>query len=271
MLQNRQTTGERAIVRDLQGLPRSLIAFAADFPAGHVISPHFHPRAQLVHAASGVMTVTTATGSWVVPPGLGLWMPADMVHEVRAVTTISMRTLYIARDAAAWLPNDCRVVGVPPLLRELILRASSGPPLYDTEGPAARLMAVILDELRDLAAAPLHLPMPSDRRLKAVAEALLEAPDDNRGLTAWGRKVGASSRTLSRLFVSETGMTFGRWRQRRRLLAALERLAQGEAVTSVALDLGYASPSAFIAMFRRSLGASPTAYLNGSTTAMGNR
>ena len=109
--------------------------------------------------------------------------------------------------------------------------------------------------------APLDLPLPRDRRALAVAEALIASPADGRYLEALGRAVGASDRTLARLFRRETGLTFGRWRQRRRLLAELERLAGGESVTAVALDLGYERPSAFIAMFRRALGASPTRYL----------
>ena len=116
-------------------------------------------------------------------------------------------------------------------------------------------------ELAGLQPAPLDLPLPQDRRALAVAEALIADPADGRDLEAWARSASASDRTLARLFRAETGLTFGRWRQRRRLLAALERLAAGAPVTVVALDLGYDSPSAFIAMFRRTLGTSPTRYL----------
>lgn len=111
--------------------------------------------------------------------------------------------------------------------------------------------------------APLHLPLPRDPRLKAITDSLLAAPGDNRDLTQWGRRTGASGRTLARLFRRETGMTFASWRRRLRLLAAVSRLGGGESVTTVAYDLGYHSPSAFVAMFRRSLGTSPGRYLKG--------
>jgi AraC-like DNA-binding protein len=122
-------------------------------------------------------------------------------------------------------------------------------------------MQVTLDQAHDLEEAPLHLPMPRDRRLHGLAEALIADPGDARDLADWSRRAGASERTLARLFVAETGLTFGAWRQRLRLLTAMTRLAAGEPVTTVALDLGYASPSAFTAMFRRRMGAAPTRYL----------
>jgi AraC-like DNA-binding protein len=132
---------------------------------------------------------------------------------------------------------------------------------YPPEGPEARVMTVILDELRALKPEPLHLPHPRDVRLKRIAEALLADPADGRALEDWARDAGASARTLARLFVKETGMTFGAWRERLRLTAAVARLGEGEPVTAVAYDLGYQSPSAFIAMFRRSLGDTPGRYL----------
>jgi AraC-like DNA-binding protein len=122
-------------------------------------------------------------------------------------------------------------------------------------------MAVIPDELAGLEPEPLHLPLPADSRLRSVTDTLIADPADGRDLKAWATTAGASERTLARLFVKETGMTFGTWRQRRRLLAAIGRLAEGQSVTSVALDLGYDSPSAFITMFRRTLGATPGRYL----------
>jgi AraC-like DNA-binding protein len=143
----------------------------------------------------------------------------------------------------------------------LIARVVTLPPEYPETGAEARMVAVLADELAHLPAAPLDLPLPRDRRALAVADALIIDPADGREIGDWGRAVGASGRTLARLFQAETGLSFGRWRQQRRLLAALERLAAGEAVTAIALDLGYASPSAFIAMFRRTLGAPPTKYL----------
>ena len=240
---------------------RDIVGFTADYEAGDTTGMHSHDRAQLVHGESGVMSVRTERGAWLVPPGFAVWVPATMEHQVMAVTALKMATLYVRADTPVSVPVDCAVVLVPALARALILRVVALPDAYPDDGPRMRLVSVLRDELMALEAAPLHLPLPADRRARAVADLLIQSPADAREIEAWGKTVGASGRTLARLFLSETGLSFGRWRQRRRLLAALERLAAGAQVTTVALDLGYRSPSAFIAMFRRELGATPGRYL----------
>jgi len=244
----------------LDDTPRDVIAWADSYRAGAVLKQHRHRRAQLLYAVSGVMTVTTPEGSWVVPPHRAVWVPPATDHSIRMSSAVSMRTLYVEPTAAASLPARCCVVSVPPLLRELILRAMELPLLYDTEGAEGRLIALILDEIRVLPALPLHLPVPSEPRLAKICGALLNHPEDGRALAEWARGAGASGRTLARLFRRETGMSFGAWRQQARLIEALARLGAGKAVTNVALDLGYESPSAFTAMFRRSLGVTPSRY-----------
>ena len=165
-----------------------------------------------------------------------------------------------AADAKTLLPATCSVISVSPLLRALILRAVELPLLYDEAGPDGRVMALILDEIRAVPALPLHLPWPVDARLARLCAAIQDDPASERSLTEWALTVGASSRTLARLFRRETGMSFGAWRQQVRLVEALGRLATGQPVTTVALDLGYQSPSAFTSMFRRALGCAPTRY-----------
>lgn len=245
---------------DFQVVPRPIGAMAKDFPDGFFIAPHAHPRHQLIHASSGVMRISTPQGAFVVPPHRAVWVPADVVHDVRMAGAVAMRTLYIARDAIAAPPQECCVVAVSPLLRELILRASALPLLYDESGAEGRVMALILDELRVLPVLPLSLPMPRDARLLKICSAILDDPANPLTLPGWSRRVGASSRTLARGFQRETGLTFGRWRQQARLLEALSRLAQRQDVTTIALDLGYDSPSAFTSMFRRALGRTPSTY-----------
>jgi AraC-like DNA-binding protein/mannose-6-phosphate isomerase-like protein (cupin superfamily) len=246
---------------DLDDPARPIVAVAVDHPGPHFFPPHRHFRAQLVYAPAGVMTVVTATGTWVVPPQQAVWVPAGVEHEVRSAVPLALRSLYVHPVATGGLPETCCVVGVPPLLRELILRAVSFGEQVAPGGPEARVLALIPDELRALEPEPLHLPLPRDRRLTAVTGRLAADPADGRPLAAWAKAAGASERTLARLVLKETGLTFGAWRQRLRLLAAIARLAQGQAVTGVAYDLGYDSPSAFIAMFRRTLGATPGRYL----------
>ena len=256
---------------DFQTVPRPLAAMAKDYPDGWVNDWHRHTRAQLVYASSGVMTITTPDGSWVVPPNRALWIPAGVDHHIVMAGPVAMRTLYLearyVEAMAAELPRTCRVVAVSGLLRELILRAVELPMLYDESGPAGRIAALIFDELRLLPTLPLHLPSPRDARLLRLCRALRDRPADRRTLDGWGKVVGASARTLARLFMAETGMSFAAWRAQVRLLAALARLAGGEKVTAVALELGYDSPSAFIAMFSRQLGVTPSRYFAANISA----
>jgi AraC-like DNA-binding protein/quercetin dioxygenase-like cupin family protein len=247
---------------EIEDIPRPVVARATDYPSGFVIPPHSHRRAQLVYASAGVMVVTTERGMWVVPPQRAVWVPALMEHQIRTSGQVSMRSLYITPDAVLGLPQDCCVVAVPPLLRELILYAVTRPRLYELGSPDEHVMLVILDQIQSLPVAPLHLPMPSDPRLLRISKTLMEHPEDARTLAAWARTVGASTRTLTRLFLAETGVSFRHWRQQVRLLEALRRLASHEPVTAVALDLGYNSPSAFIAMFRRAFGTTPRHYFS---------
>ncbi len=242
--------------------PRPIVALASDYPSGHEIAPHRHARAQLVYASQGVMTVTATAGCWVVPPQRAVWMPAGAEHAIRIDRDLSMRSLYIRPDAVAGMPAVCRVVAVSALLRALILRAMTVPPLYDEDGPDGRVLRVLLDELGALPSAPLYLPQPQDPRLKRVTAALLAEPADPRPLDAWARQAGASPRTLARLFLAETGLGFRAWRQRARLLHALAALADNEPVTAVAFEAGYNSTSAFIAAFKRAFGATPGRYFD---------
>jgi len=241
---------------------RPVVGYARDYPQGHVVAWHSHAPAQLLYAASGLLRVETDAGLWVVPPHRAVWIPAGMLHQVRMTRAVEMRTLYVQAGLPG-LPGDCRVVAVSSLLRELIVTFAVLPPDYPPGGPVGRLASVILDQLRAPASAPLHLPLPRDPRLRRVAAGLFAEPSDRRPLRAWASTVGASARTLARLFEVETGMGFAAWRQQLRLHEALARLTAGEAVTNVAFAVGYDSPSAFIAMFRKALGTSPQRYLGG--------
>ena len=251
---------ESDLNRELVAHPQPVFARARDFARQHTIPRHTHPRDQLVYASRGVLTVNTDQGTWVVPPQRAVWVPAGVVHEVRTAGAASLRTLYIDRSAVADLPESCCVVAVSPLLREMILHVMTIATTYDRDGAEGRFIDVLLDQVRGLPVQPLHLPAPSDRRLQIIADGLTAKPADTRSLDTWARNVGASARTLARLFVAETDMTFGQWRQQLRLLEALRLLATGQPVTTVALDLGYESQSAFIAMFRKALGTTPGRY-----------
>ncbi len=248
--------------RDIMRLPRPIVAMAKDFPPGHLIAFHQHVRSQLLYASSGVMTVTTNKGIWVVPPLRAIWIPAQIQHQIKVSGSLSMRTLYIEPEYFPGAPENCCVVAVSPLLKELILHAVGMPRLYPLDGPEERIMKVILDQIDHMAVTPLSLPIPKEARLKKIFLKLNENPGDNRTLEEWGKVVGATRRTLTRVFQSEIGMSFGQWRQQIRILEALRRLAVNEPVTSVAMDLGYDSPSAFISMFKKAIGKTPGQYFS---------
>ena len=223
-------------------------------------APHAHPRGQLIFASSGAMRVICGRDIWVVPPSQAVWVPPDQEHEVYFPGEVALCNLFVDPSATAGLPERCTVLKVTPLLRELILKAVQVGEGYGPGSAGWRLMQVILDELRQAESTPLHLPMARDPRVMRVIDALLLDPGDGRDLEAWGRVAGASGRTLARLFVLETGLTFGLWRKRLLLQEAIDRLGRGAQVTRVAYDLGYQSLSAFIGMFRSQLGASPRQY-----------
>jgi len=259
-----------SLQRLIEESPGPVQAYARNYPPGWDTGRHSHARAQLVFAASGVMTVWTAAGLWVVPPQRAVWVPARQDHALRMHGAVRLRTLYLEEDLAPDLPAGPQVLTVSPLLRELVLRLMALPAAATAEGPGARLVAVLLDELRGGAAAPLHLPEPRDPALRRICAALRADPAEARDLAAWGREVGASARTLARRFQAETGMGFAAWRQQARLLAALPLLAEGRPVTVVALDVGYEGPSAFIAAFRRSFGVTPACYFARSDSSGGD-
>jgi len=221
---------------------------------------HSHPRGQLAYASSGVIKVYTDSGSWIVPPSQAVWIPGGMLHSVNPEVTSEIRHLFVDPSCLHRFPSECSVVEVTPLLRELILRVADFGDDYPPDGTASRICSVILDELQALEPSRLHLPLSSDRRLQRVMQAMIDQPASDKGLADWATRVGASERTLRRLFIKETGMTFQQWRRQLLLHEAVDQLSRGESVMNVALELGYRSPSAFVAMFKKALGKSPGQY-----------
>lgn len=253
-----------ALQRRIESASGPVQPYACDYPAGWDTGRHHHARAQLVFATQGVMTVSTPAGWWVVPPQLAVWIPARLEHALLMHRAVKLRTLYLD-ECLPGLPTQPRVVNVSPLLRELILRLMELPAEATAQGAGARLVAVLLDELLEGPTLPLHLPEPDDPALRRICSTLRDNPANRDDLAIWGRKVGASPRTLARRFLAQTGMGFGAWRQQARLLAALPMLAEGRSVTTVSQEVGYDSPSAFIAAFRRRLGTSPGRYFTHPT------
>jgi AraC-like DNA-binding protein len=249
--------------------PQAIRALSYDYPSGNDVEPHTHPEDQLLYASAGVMTVRTGEGTWIVPPHRGVWIPAQVEHAIHMSGPVSMRTLYLPREPGASRPMRCRVLDVPPLLRELVLAAVARGGLDPNVREDENLLAVIMDQLRTLPERSLHLPMPGDPRAARVARRLVERPEDTRPAAVVVRGSGASQRTIERVFRREVGMGLGEWRRQLRLGRAIERLAAGESVTTVAIESGYDSVSAFISAFRSVFGRTPGRYFRsaaGSST-----
>lgn len=244
-------------VRELEEQPDPVVAFGREYPSGHLIESHRHERAQLIYASKGIMRVDTPSGIWVVPPMRAIWVPPAVDHEIRASSAVHMRTLFLRPGLRESLPRECCVVEVSPLLRELILRMVELAQSDTTDDAAVHMTELILGEIRAVRVLPMHIPMPSDARLLRICRSILQNPADTRTCSQWGASVGACRRTLERLFQRETGTSFRNWRQQVRLIAALNRIAAEDPISVVALDLGYQSPSAFTAMFKRTLGCPP--------------
>jgi AraC-like DNA-binding protein len=246
--------GAHSTIRQTMSRMRQLLrSYSVGHPPGAFTLPTAPGWHQLVYASRGVLSVRTAAGTWAAPRDRAVWIPDGDVPGVVVHGRVDVRAVYL--PAAQWpgVP-PCRVVAVPALLRELVLHLARACPL-DLAVPAHRRLAdVLVDQVATLPDAPLRLPMPTDARARAVADALLADP------ATPVRHPGTSRRTVERLFLTQTGLTLGAWRRRVRISEALRLLAAGEPVTAVALAVGYATPSAFTAMFRAELGTTPSAY-----------
>jgi len=236
-------------------------SLATNYASGFRIEPHRHPWHQFLHAVSGAMTVSTSLSSWMIPTGRAVFIPAGCSHTIRMWGTVEMRTLYLAPALTSLEYAECRVVEVTPLLRELLLRAVGRMGLDSRVAHDARLIGLLEDEIRTAMAeagdSPLVLPMPRDERALALGRYVLEKPSRSEDVDDLARQHGVARRTLERRFREETGMSFGMWRQKARLLDSIRLLADGSSVTDTALECGYSSVSAFIAAFKGTFGYTP--------------
>jgi hypothetical protein len=240
---------------------RAIVARKTTYPNRHRITPHWHARAQFIFAVEGTMSVRTPRRAWIVPPSRALWVPSRTIHEIQTYGIVEMRSLYVSDAAAQGMPSSCVVLSVTALLRELVVRAVALPVRYDEDGDDGLLMRLLMAEIRRLPQCALDLPLPESPDLTALCERILSDLSTRRPCGFEADSMNTSSRTLYRRFLKETGITFARWKQQARLLESIRRLAEGAPVTTVAMDLGYESASAFSTMFRRSLGIAPRAFI----------
>lgn len=222
---------------------------------------HRHRKSQLILLMHGVLSCELEDGLWIVPPQSALWVPGDVLHNVRIAGAIEGYSAFIEPDLAADLPRQCCAISVTPLLRELLIRSASFPLLYPQGGVETHLVTLLLDEIAAMPTGNLHLPMPRDARLRKLAQMLTDEPAAPGTMHTWAHRAGLSERTMARLLNRETGMSFGRWRQQIQLMLAVKWLGTGASVQQVADDLGYESAGSFVTMFRKALGTSPGRYM----------
>jgi AraC-like DNA-binding protein/quercetin dioxygenase-like cupin family protein len=237
-------------------IKQKVSGLATNYVAGEYIARHRHDsQHQIVHASEGVIRVNSDTACWVVPPGRAIWMPVGRSHSIDCYTAVKMRTVYFDQGVDFEL-NDYAVWSVSALMREIMIRLAE-----NIDQPCqSHLIAILIHEIKTIDVLPLKLPVPDDQRLRRITDTISNNPSDKTRLKDWAEYLGFSKRNLIRRFRAETGMTFRQWGRQARLLSALERLADNQSVTAVALDLGYESTSAFCAAFRKAFGVTPGKY-----------
>lgn len=247
-------------VLDPDAIAAQAIAHRLDF-ADHAaeVPTHVHRKAQLILASHGAVTCIADDNVWIVPPHCGIWIPGGIPHSARATANARVDYLFV-EPGASRLPEHCCALEITPLIRAMIDRLALEPIGYPPDGHAARLARVMLDELADMPRQRFNLTISGNAKIRAIADALTVDPADRSTLSDWARRVAMSERSLARLMVRETGLTFGRWRQQLHLVIALRELAGGASVQRVAAQLGYESVNAFITMFRKALGSTPAQY-----------
>jgi len=245
-----------------QDLDKPIKVVNRSIPINAIVKKHQHSWGQFIYANKGVLSVVTDIDRHIVPPEQGVWITPNISHEVTALTHVELTSFYLGQTMQSKMPKSCSVLAVNPFLKALIVEAKDTKSDYcfaDTDGLLLRLL------IEKLALAPkveLQLPSPHDKRLLTMLSMIQKDPANRYGLTEWGKILGASSRTLSRLFKAETGMPYNKWRQRLNVQIAIRKISAGESIATTASDLGYESPSAFSYMFREVTGNTPSFYCN---------
>ncbi len=246
-----------------------VVAVTRHHEAGAVITPHAHARAQLVFADYGTMTLTTPGRRWIIGPREGLWIPPMVEHAIRVGDGPLLHCTIYVTAARPTGPAAACAVQMSDFLRHLVLEFTSRDMHYDQRDSTGNLARVLLDELADLDVVQIDLATGQDDRLMKVTEALLEEPQSELTLDDWGRRVGASSKTLERLFRQETGLTFKQWRQRVRVVRSIEVLNAGLSVGNAAHHVGYSNVSSYISAFKAVFGITPARYTRAPTGGNG--
>lgn len=222
---------------------------------------HQHRQGQLALALRGSVTCEVPNAIWMVPPQCAVWIPGQMPHSVRATANARICYLFV-QPGAVQLPDQCCTLSITPLVRELVLHMADQAPEYVPDSRVGRKAVVLLEELAHMPVEQLYLPTSNEPRMRRIAKMLSDDPADRRTLADWAKLVAMSERSLTRLVLQETGLTFGRWRQQLHLIVAMRQLSSGQTVQRVADQLGYGSVTAFITMFKKAVGKPPARYFS---------
>ena len=222
---------------------------------------HAHSKSQLMVTNAGLITLETDAGVCVVPPRSAAWIEGGMPHRVSCSGAASGYIVFVAAGAARPMAGPCHALAVSPFLSALLERVQALSQRYRLDDGDGRLMQVLIDEIQAAQPEGLHLPMPRDRRLRRMASALCAEPQLQARLADWAQRIGMSERSMTRLFLAETGLTVNQWRRQLHVLTALQQLSEGQRIQTVADALGYESAPAFVTMFRKAVGSSPRRFL----------
>lgn len=224
------------------------------------VKKHRHTWGQFIYAHAGVMLVETEVDRLLIPPEQGVWVTPEVEHQVSAITDVELTSFYFGSEVIEALPTQCCVLRVNSFLSSLIYEARNTAPDYQWDDADGLLLRLIVSKLSDAQIAMHNVPLPKDARLLKMLAMLLENPAINLSLEAWGSELGASTRTLSRLFKRETGLSYVEWKNRLKIQIAISQMAKGESISNVSMLLGYNSHSAFSHMFKQITGMTPSFY-----------
>ncbi|OTG79975.1 AraC family transcriptional regulator [Acinetobacter sp. ANC 5054] len=246
-----------------------VIGLSSEHNYREITPPHHHSRAQFLYASSGMIQVYTPNHVWIVPPMCALWIPAGIEHSVISLSHVKMNTALVETAAAELMGQQCFIIRVSKLLHELLIRLNaleSMPPsaVLSADELSRSLQILIFDEIHKANLLPIQIPWPQDKRLLHICKTMLDAPGQLKDLTTWADEIGASSRTLMRMFQKETGLSYRTWIQQMHIAHALSKISSGESVTQISRSLGYSNASAFSAMFKRHLGQPPQQFKHAS-------
>jgi AraC-like DNA-binding protein len=249
------------VIREYDPAPGvSISTLAYEYPAGFNVVEHAHGSDQVIYAPRGVMEVAADRSLWLIPPQFAVWIPARTSHRIRMPGAVSMRTLYLRRGLASRLPRTCSVLHVTTLLRELIVEAVRIGKLHSRNPHHRTIRDLIVRQLHDSTSVPIFVVLPSDARALSVAQSTMAELAAGPSLAELCADAGASVRTIERAFKRDVGLSFETWRRQARLMKAIELLVAGHAVKEVAYEVGYRQPSAFVEMFRHTMGTTPKAW-----------